>query len=73
MKILIMQSPPASLHFISGPDTLLRTLFSNPLNLCFLLGVTDQVSAPYKTNGKITVLYILICEFLERREGERRL
>jgi len=29
--------------------------------------VRDQVSHPYKTTGKIVVLFILFYEFLERR------
>src|SRR5215475_4421341 len=32
-----------------GPNTLLNTLFSNTLSLCFSLNVSDQVSHPYKT------------------------
>jgi hypothetical protein len=36
-----------------GPDFLLSTLFSNTLNLCSSLDVTDQVKDPYKTASKI--------------------
>ena len=39
-----------------GPNILLNTLFSNILSLCPSLNVSDQVSHPYKTTGKITVL-----------------
>ena len=46
--------------FLLGPNTLLNTLFSNTLSLCSCLNVSDQVSHPYKTTGKIIVLYILI-------------
>jgi len=42
------------------PNTLLNTLFSNTLSLRSSLNVCDQVSHPYKTTGKIIVLYILI-------------
>jgi len=35
--------------------------------------VTDEVSHPYKTTGKIKVLYILISKFLERRREDKRL
>jgi hypothetical protein len=31
-------------------------LFSNTLSLCSSLNVTDQVSHPYRTTGKIIVL-----------------
>ena len=41
-----------------GPNILLSTLFSNILNLRFCLNVSDQVSLPYKTTGKIIALYI---------------
>jgi hypothetical protein len=40
-----------------GPYILLRTLFSHTLNLCSFLSVRDQVSHPYKTTGRIMVLY----------------
>jgi hypothetical protein len=42
-----------------GPNILLSTLFSNTLSLCSSLSVRDQVSHPYKTTGRIMVLYIL--------------
>jgi hypothetical protein len=32
----------------------------------------DKVSQPYKTAGKITVLYILIFKFLEERDNRFR-
>ena len=38
-----------------GPNTLLNTLFSNTLSLRSSLNVSDQVSQPYKTTGKIAV------------------
>jgi hypothetical protein len=41
------------------------TLFSKTLSLCSSLQVRDQVSHPYSTTGKITVLYILIFMFLD--------
>jgi hypothetical protein len=47
------------------PNTLLNTLFSNILSLHSSLNVSDQVSHPYKTTGKIIVLYILIFIFLD--------
>ena len=36
-----------------GPSILLSTLFSNTLSLCSSLNVSDKVSHPYKTTGKI--------------------
>jgi len=43
-----------------GPNILLNTLFSSTLN------VSDQVSHPYKTTGKIIVLYILTFKFFDK-------
>jgi len=42
-----------------GPNILLNTLFSNTLSLCSSLNVSDQVSHPYKTPGKIIVPYYI--------------
>jgi hypothetical protein len=52
-----LHSPVTSSLF--GPNILLRTLSSNTLSLCSSLNVRDQVSHPYKTTGRIMVLYIL--------------
>jgi hypothetical protein len=51
--------------FFNPPVTssLLCNLFSNTLSLYSSLNVRDQVSRPYRTTGKITVLYILIVMF----------
>jgi len=46
-----------------GTNVLLNTLFSNTLSLRSSLNVSDQVSHPYKTTGKIIVQYILIFKF----------
>ena len=54
----LLHSPVTS--SLLGPNILLNIMFSN--TLCFLSSrnVSDQVSHPYKTTGKIIVLYILI-------------
>jgi hypothetical protein len=39
-----------------GPNILLSTSFSKTLSLHSSLNVSDQVSHPYKTTGKIIVL-----------------
>ena len=57
-----LQSPIIS--FLLGPNILLSTLFSNTHSLRSSLNVSDQVSHPHNTTGRIIVLYILIFKFL---------
>jgi len=59
----LLHSPVTS--SILGPNILLNTTFSNTLSFLSSLNVSDQVSHPYKTIGKIIVLYILIFTFLD--------
>ena len=47
------------------PNILLSALFSNTLSLHSSLHMSDQVSHPYKTTGKFTVLCFLIYAFVE--------
>jgi hypothetical protein len=58
--------------FLFGSDILLSTLFSNTLSLFSSLNVTDQVSQPYRTTGKIKAFYVLIFAFSDSRREDRR-
>ena len=46
-----------------GSNILLNTLFSDTLSLRSSLNVSDHVSYPYKTAGKIIVHYVSILKF----------
>jgi hypothetical protein len=54
----LLHSPVTS--GLLGPNILLSALFSKSLSHCSSLSTTDQVSHPYKTTGKIILLYNLI-------------
>jgi hypothetical protein len=69
-RVHVLYSPPLcsflkALIILSlfGPNISLSTLFRSTLSLCSSLNIRDQVSHPYRTTGKIKVLYILIFAF----------
>jgi hypothetical protein len=64
-----LQPPVKSSLFV--PNILLSTLFSNTLNLCSSRNIRGKLSNPYRTTGKIIVLYILIFTFLDSRGEEK--
>jgi hypothetical protein len=66
----LLHSPVAS--SLLGLNILLSILFSNTLSLCSSLSVRDQVSHPYKTTGKIIVLYTPIFVFLDSSLEDKR-
>ena len=55
-----------------GPNIFLNTLFSYTLSLRSSLSMSDQVSHPYKTKGRIIVLYVLIFIFLDSKLEDKR-
>jgi hypothetical protein len=65
-------------YFLHDPSSsllglnILSTMFAKTLSPCSSPRVTDQVSHPYSTTGKITVLYILIFRFFYMRREDRR-
>ena len=62
---------PVTLYLL-GPNILHNTLFSNTLRLRPSLNVSDQVSHPYKTTGKIIILCILIFKFLVSKLEDKK-
>jgi len=56
-----------------GPNILRSTVFSNTLSLRSSLNMSDKVSHPYKTTGKIIVLYNLILVLLDSKLEDERL
>ena len=50
----------------------LSTLFSKTLSLCSSRNMSDQVSYPYKTTGKIICMYMFIFKFLDSKLEDSR-
>ena len=59
---ILLHSPVTS--SLLGPNILLNTMFSNTLRFLSSRNINDRVSHPYKTTGKIIILYILVFKFL---------
>jgi hypothetical protein len=69
-ELLVMQSSLTS--SLLGTNILLSTLFSKTLSLHSSFSVSDQVSQPYKTTGKIMIRYILIFTLLNCKLEDKR-
>ena len=67
-----MQSPFPVTSSLLGPNILLNAIFSNTLSFLSSRNVNDQVSHPYKTTGKIIILYILIFKFFDSNLEDKR-
>jgi len=73
IKLLIcsfVHSPATS--SLLGPNILLSTIFSNTLSLRYILYASDHISHPYKTTGKILILYILIFILFDSKLEDKR-
>ena len=66
----LLHSPVTS--SLLGPNILLNTMFSNTLSFLSSSNVSNQVSHPCKTTGKIIVLCILIFKFLNSNLEDKR-
>jgi hypothetical protein len=64
-RVQVMKLSPTSHHFISlwSKYSLQHPVLKH--NLCSSLNVRDQISHPYRTTGKIIILYTLILCFSE--------
>ena len=68
---VVFSTPPVILPLL-GPNIPLSTLFSNTLSLCSSLNVSNNVTHPHTTTGKITVLYTLIFIFSDSKLEYKR-
>jgi hypothetical protein len=66
----VVSCTPVLTSLLLGPNILLSTLFWNTFSLRSSFNVSDQVSHTYK-QGKVTVLYILMCVFLDNKLGDK--
>jgi len=58
-RYAISSIPPVTSSLL-GPNILLNTILSNTLSFLSSLNVSDQVSHPYKTTGKIIFILVVM-------------
>jgi len=71
LRYAISSIPPVTSPLL-GPNILLNTIFSHTLSFLSSLNVSYQASHPYKTTGKIRVLYMLNFNFLDSNLEDKR-
>jgi hypothetical protein len=72
MKLLIVYFLQPRTSSLLGPNILFSILFWNTFSLCSSINIRDQMSHPYRTTGKIIVLYVPIFMFLVSRGEDKR-
>jgi hypothetical protein len=75
MKLLIMQSSPASCHFLPlrSRDSPEHPVLKHPPSVFLPERERDQVTHQNNIAGKITVTYILVFKFLDDRRKEKNI
>jgi hypothetical protein len=72
-KVIVQMFPQLpTISYAVGPDIHLSALVSDSLSLCSSRDVKDQVSHPYKSKGKITVVCVLTFMFVDSRREDKR-
>jgi hypothetical protein len=71
VEVHVMTLYAVSSSFMLGTNTFHSILFSNILNLCSFITVTDQIWHPHKTN-EVVIPYILIFTFVDSKRERQK-